>query len=111
DVGIAIDILGVGYVNAPFEYHANNPSGNTKYNCNRIEPLSISSGAKAIVYFYIKKTFAGKLIIPETKIVTLYGTISRDTPVDYWICPYISRHLLSLNPLLACCRRYSRGER
>lgn len=70
-------------MNAPFEYHANNPSGNTKYNCNRIEPLSISSGAKAIVYFYIKKTFAGKLIIPETKIVTLYGTISRDTPVDY----------------------------
>ena len=32
-------------------------------------------------------------------------------PVDDWICPYISRHLLSLNPLLACCRRYSRGER
>ncbi|MCD9700119.1 hypothetical protein LVS37_03290, partial [Klebsiella pneumoniae] len=26
-----------------------------------------------------------------------------------WICPYISRHLLSLNPLLARCRRYSRG--
>ncbi|END37951.1 lpfD domain protein [Escherichia coli 2854350] len=23
------------------------------------------------------------MIIPETKIVTLYGTISRDTPVDY----------------------------
>ncbi len=31
--------------------------------------------------------------------------------VTWWICPYISRHLLSLNPLLACCRRYSRGER
>ncbi len=31
--------------------------------------------------------------------------------VMVWICPYISRHLLSLNPLLACCRRYSRGER
>ncbi|EBN1970137.1 hypothetical protein DMJ88_22030 [Salmonella enterica] len=31
--------------------------------------------------------------------------------VSSWICPYISRHLLSLNPLLACCRRYSRGER
>ncbi|MCQ7769540.1 NAD-binding protein, partial [Salmonella enterica] len=29
--------------------------------------------------------------------------------VACWICPYISRHLLSLNPLLACCRRYSRG--
>ena len=32
-------------------------------------------------------------------------------PVIFWICPYISRHLLSLNPLLARCRRYSRGER
>lgn len=31
--------------------------------------------------------------------------------VNYWICPYISRHLLSLNPLQARCRRYSRGER
>ncbi len=31
--------------------------------------------------------------------------------IHIWICPYISRHLLSLNPLLACCRRYSRGER
>ncbi len=35
-------------------------------------------------------------------------------PIDTiirWICPYISRHLLSLNPLQARCRRYSRGER
>ncbi len=31
--------------------------------------------------------------------------------VSDWICPYISRHLLSLNPLQARCRRYSRGER
>ncbi len=31
--------------------------------------------------------------------------------IDSWICPYISRHLLSLNPLQARCRRYSRGER
>ena len=30
---------------------------------------------------------------------------------EKWICPYISRHLLSLNPLQARCRRYSRGER
>ncbi|PBN69763.1 hypothetical protein ABE92_016965 [Escherichia coli] len=37
-----------------------------------------------------------------TNLSGVYGT---------WICPYISRHLLSLNPLLACCRRYSRGER
>ncbi len=32
-------------------------------------------------------------------------------PTGDWICPYISRHLLSLNPLQARCRRYSRGER
>ena len=38
-------------------------------------------------------------------------TVSADMPLVGWICPYISRHLLSLNPLLACCRRYSRGER
>ncbi|SRW94840.1 outer membrane pore protein [Shigella sonnei] len=31
--------------------------------------------------------------------------------LNSWICPYISRHLLSLNPLQARCRRYSRGER
>ncbi|PJW35437.1 hypothetical protein CWM42_15310 [Escherichia coli] len=37
--------------------------------------------------------------------------IMPDDFVMQWICPYISRHLLSLNPLLARCRRYSRGER
>ena len=50
----------------------------------------------------------------------LYSPIALASTVEYgetvdgvvlWICPYISRHLLSLNPLLACCRRYSRGER
>ncbi len=35
----------------------------------------------------------------------------RDLLDNPWICPYISRHLLSLNPLQARCRRYSRGER
>nr|WP_249925222.1 hypothetical protein [Escherichia coli] len=40
------------------------------------------------------------------------GGVYRDARAHTdWICPYISRHLLSLNPLLACCRRYSRGER
>ena len=34
-----------------------------------------------------------------------------DHHLGEWICPYISRHLLSLNPLQARCRRYSRGER
>ncbi len=36
---------------------------------------------------------------------------SKALDVAGWICPYISRHLLSLNPLQARCRRYSRGER
>ncbi len=36
--------------------------------------------------------------------------VKKPAVVD-WICPYISRHLLSLNPLQARCRRYSRGER
>ena len=40
-----------------------------------------------------------------------YRTQSEVIRESLWICPYISRHLLSLNPLLACCRRYSRGER
>lgn len=39
------------------------------------------------------------------------GVNFRSITDGVWICPYISRHLLSLNPLLACCRRYSRGER
>ncbi|WP_244589202.1 fimbrial protein, partial [Escherichia coli] len=37
------------------------------------------------------------------------GSASGWHNITLWICPYISRHLLSLNPLLACCRRYSRG--
>ncbi|XJH25380.1 hypothetical protein AB2I83_12880 [Escherichia coli] len=36
---------------------------------------------------------------------------AKAAPMNAWICPYISRHLLSLNPLQARCRRYSRGER
>ena len=31
--------------------------------------------------------------------------------ISKWIGPYISRHFLSLNPLLVRRRRYSRGER
>ncbi|SQQ14526.1 transposase family protein [Escherichia coli] len=37
--------------------------------------------------------------------------LKKATVDSIWICPYISRHLLSLNPLQARCRRYSRGER
>ena len=44
-------------------------------------------------------------------LIVFYVQIMPDDFVMQWICPYISRHLLSLNPLLARCRRYSRGER
>ncbi|EPH7577189.1 DNA primase family protein [Escherichia coli] len=48
--------------------------------------------------------------------LTRFGTDMPGAMAEYgkeykWICPYISRHLLSLNPLQARCRRYSRGER
>ncbi len=46
---------------------------------------------------------------PELRIKVVKAVIEQH--MSLWICPYISRHLLSLNPLLACCRRYSRGER
>ncbi len=46
-----------------------------------------------------------------TKDYLYSNNIDTDLLVVIWICPYISRHLLSLNPLQARCRRYSRGER
>ncbi len=50
------------------------------------------------------------ILLEEAKRENLTITLENG-PDNTWICPYISRHLLSLNPLLACCRRYSRGER
>ena len=53
----------------------------------------------------MKKIIAGVVLA-----LGLVGAANANT-YTYWICPYISRHLLSLNPLQARCRRYSRGER
>ncbi len=67
--------------------------------------LAITSQANATTYntwtYYDNPTTA-----LDWSNMDLPGTVDGN-----WICPYISRHLLSLNPLLACCRRYSRGER
>ena len=59
-----------------------------------------------------------KLIIPQSgdssSTTSNIGMGFKKQTTDdatFWICPYISRHLLSLNPLQARCRRYSRGER
>ncbi|MEY1241148.1 hypothetical protein AB7130_06105, partial [Escherichia coli] len=62
-------------------------------------PFIIASGTyfiKFSIVFVIVRNALGLQQVPSN--MTLNG----------WICPYISRHLLSLNPLLACCRRYSR---
>ncbi|MRF97009.1 hypothetical protein GII69_21530 [Escherichia coli] len=58
-------------------------------------------------------------VVLEKDIQLVYGT-ANNTKInpggeqhikEFWISHYISRHLLSLNPLQASCRRYSRGER
>ncbi|MCK3180923.1 hypothetical protein SNA23_00250, partial [Escherichia coli] len=50
----------------------------------------------------------GLKVIAITLAVIMFISGLDDFFIDVvWICPYISRHLLSLNPLLACCRRYS----
>ncbi|MGL9006016.1 S-adenosylmethionine:tRNA ribosyltransferase-isomerase, partial [Salmonella sp. C3298] len=58
-----------------------------------------------INHMFICKTRRNRLI----KIVLEGFLPNNRVIISGWICPYISRHLLSLNPLLACCRRYSRG--
>ncbi len=73
-----------------------------------------SALATAIVMALSAPAFATDSTV-STDPVTLNTektTLDQDVVINGdWICPYISRHLLSLNPLLACCRRYSRGER
>ncbi|MWE49771.1 hypothetical protein GQE38_02090 [Escherichia coli] len=67
------------------------------------------------ILFTVYSYTAEKMIYNET--CTANWVIFNDQgranlTIDFmWICPYISRHLLSLNPLQARCRRYSRGER
>ncbi|MDZ8745293.1 hypothetical protein SNC62_02360, partial [Escherichia coli] len=47
----------------------------------------------------------GLKVIAITLAVIMFISGLDDFFIDVvWICPYISRHLLSLNPLLACCR-------
>lgn len=57
--------------------------------------------------------FAGMWIIAMAATVSLLGGSMMNARIIacQWIGPYISRHFLSLNPLLVRRRRYSRGER
>ncbi|WP_439900871.1 hypothetical protein, partial [Salmonella enterica] len=52
-----------------------------------------------------KKLVVSQLALACTLAITSQANATTYDTWTYWICPYISRHLLSLNPLLACCRR------
>lgn len=82
DVGIAIEVLGRGKINAPFEMEQNIHQG-TYYDCGRVQPLDFTSGDSATIYFYIREPFIGTVTIPPTLMSRLYATISNDTPIDY----------------------------
>ena len=77
-----------------------------------------SAGYPVIIIRCINNTVLYRRIDGRTQSVKINDFNELFERIDHqeyrqilWICPYISRHLLSLNPLLACCRRYSRGER
>ncbi len=66
------------------------------------------------VLHYVTETYKWIINELDLTVVMLAGNHdleTNDSVYSAWICPYISRHLLSLNPLQARCRRYSRGER
>ncbi|MFK9078884.1 hypothetical protein ACJEDY_24140, partial [Escherichia coli] len=74
----------------------------------KVVAAAIGGGAIAIASVLItgpsgNDGLEGVSYIPYKDIVGVWTVCH-----GHWICPYISRHLLSLNPLLACCRRYSR---
>ncbi|MCI5310305.1 hypothetical protein E4497_17575 [Escherichia coli] len=76
---------------------------------NRFWPIDFSNSYEH--YYSIDKD--SKLFVNEMadrEFCSILKTL-RENAISNWICPYISRHLLSLNPLQARCRRYSRGER
>ncbi|WP_157914982.1 hypothetical protein, partial [Escherichia coli] len=60
-------------------------------------------------YCWSHRQIARKLKISASVVSKWRCELVEQGLLPEWICPYISRHLLSLNPLLACCRRYSRG--
>ncbi len=74
------------------------------------DPVTETGGESTAIY-------TGRGVLTRYKlgridgINILHGDLKLTALVCEWICPYISRHLLSLNPLQARCRRYSRGER
>ncbi|CTT69743.1 transcriptional regulator [Escherichia coli] len=79
---------------------------NKKNEEKSVNPVKITMGSG--LNYIEQESLGGKYLTHDLSIKI--ADISEEI-IQQWICPYISRHLLSLNPLLACCRRYSRGER
>jgi type 1 fimbria pilin len=72
DVGISIAILGRGYINVPFSNQPNNPDGKNTCTDNK-KIATFDSGSDAIIYFYVKEPFIGKVTIPTMLMASLYG--------------------------------------
>lgn len=93
DVSISLEILGPGFVNAPFEDVANDPEG--VFTCvNGVKTLKFDSGSKGLIYFYVIQPFTGRMDIPRTLISHLYATINPDYPLteslsDVYISGYV----------------------
>ncbi|BEA24643.1 hypothetical protein VEE37_05610 [Escherichia coli] len=73
-----------------------------------VSPVLTTTGHQA-GYYKLNDSLDIKTTLQANDIPGL--VTDQTVSVNTWICPYISRHLLSLNPLQARCRRYSRGER
>ncbi|EHT7642274.1 hypothetical protein KXR21_004485, partial [Escherichia coli] len=68
---------------------------------------SYGAGKSSVILSYLKKIEGRKRLWHRLKYWLRFTSLKPADEHVIWICPYISRHLLSLNPLLACCRRYS----
>ncbi len=97
---------------SPIEIKDNNPISNGEYLTTEDEShaVKVDDGVTGYINNASVMTSGdgsyGISVDSQNKVLYI-----SDSDIKTWICPYISRHLLSLNPLLARCRRYSRGER
>ena len=99
---IDLGVVGVGYFSdnvTPESYQPGGKSSLSQYQTVHYRELAMC----LISYILILEPLAVSWLLALGKYLLM--------KFRQWICPYISRHLLSLNPLQARCRRYSRGER
>ncbi len=79
---------------------------------HKVSDVDLTGGSPVSVSRFGRRVRCSSATLPTTLMSSLIDELfGREVIPRVWICPYISRHLLSLNPLQARCRRYSRGER